>query len=438
MALKDVYSNQQSTGFTINFFYEASERPATALLAAPFFTSNQAIKILTDKGCKVSLVVRFSPATTPSALREALDNSNVRVRFFTDPKFHTKLYIVDDTALVGSANLTANGLNANRELSIVLLKERDIAFQELPAIFDGLWRDASVLTEGILKEYTRAYNSNKKPDDEDAFAKYLMDFVSPVSPKSVHVDSGKISKERTFLESLRRKYDEVLIPCHKEIMRVAQGSNFGRAEYQSHDAEIEMGRFLGWVRLIHGSGQSWKDAPLLDPQGRANRIAEYVKLWQLADDTAGTDMYNAHDEINNITNIRNHLCNPNDVNAMSMDEIFTHLAGCHAFYERLRFVSKKYGAGLPGIDRLRVAFKAENRVEKVRATVNYLLSGGGDPLERAYDCIYDDRYKLSGFGEACVMELLGWGSKDRPPFNNRTIRGMRFLGYDVEHLVAGE
>jgi hypothetical protein len=75
--------------------------------------------------------------------------------------------------------------------------------------------------------------------------------------------------------------------------------------------------------------------------------------------------------------------------------------------------------------------------EAVVRTVRYLLSGPGDAIERAYDCIFGS-YKLNGFGEACVMELLGWGDAKRPPFNNRSIRGIRLLGFDVEHLVAGE
>ena len=117
--------------------------------------------------------------------------------------------------------------------------------------------------------------------------------------------------------------------------------------------------------------------------------------------------------------------------------MFDYLTGCHAFLERLRFVSKDFGEELDGVERLRVSFQTDNKFADVVRTVDYLLSGPGDAIERAYDCIYG-RYKLKGFGEACVMELLGWGDPERPPFNNRSIRGIRLLGFDVEHLVAGE
>jgi len=70
-----------------------------------------------------------------------------------------------------------------------------------------------------------------------------------------------------------------------------------------------------------------------------------------------------------------------------------------------------------------------------RAHAPEIGAGRGEAIERAYDCIHGG-YKLNGFGEACVMELLGWGDAERPPLNNRSIRAIRMLGFDVEHLVA--
>ena len=153
MALSELYANTGATGFTINFFMNAGPHPRSGLLAAPFFTTNDPIRALTDKGCDVRLIVRFSPITSPEALRKALENPRVKTRYFTDAKFHTKLYIIDDVALVGSANLTDSGLKANRELSILLKQDRDESFYALPGLFDELWNDADVLNEEVLREY---------------------------------------------------------------------------------------------------------------------------------------------------------------------------------------------------------------------------------------------------------------------------------------------
>ncbi|MCX5568192.1 phospholipase D-like domain-containing protein [Kaistia nematophila] len=183
MALSELYANTRATDFTINFFMRVGLDPKFALLAAPFFTTNDPIKALTDKGCDVRLIVRFSPITTPEALRHALENPRVKTRYFTDAKFHTKLYIIDNVALIGSANLTDSGLKANRELSILLRQDRDETFNALPGLFDELWNDADVLNEDVLREYEKAYKSNEKPQDEDAFERFIHKFVKPAPPQ---------------------------------------------------------------------------------------------------------------------------------------------------------------------------------------------------------------------------------------------------------------
>jgi hypothetical protein len=86
VALRNLYGNTSASGFTINFFMEAGSSPRVGLLAAPFFTTTAPIEALTDRGCEVRLIVRFSPVTTPEALKGAFDNPKVKVRYFTDAK----------------------------------------------------------------------------------------------------------------------------------------------------------------------------------------------------------------------------------------------------------------------------------------------------------------------------------------------------------------
>ncbi|CAN0603354.1 unnamed protein product, partial [Ectocarpus sp. 12 AP-2014] len=205
------------------------------MLAAPFFTFPLPLEILADKGCEIRLIVRFSPITTPQALKSAFENPNVRVRYFTDTKFHSKIYIVDDVALVGSANLTDAGLMSNREVSVLVRQDRDEAYFAMPEIFEELWEDAHVLTEQILRDYTRAFEAKQKPQEETLFERYIQEIVEAASPRSVAVESGKVSKNRSFIQRFRRKYDEVLIPAHDEILGAALQNGFGRPEYEGQD-----------------------------------------------------------------------------------------------------------------------------------------------------------------------------------------------------------
>jgi hypothetical protein len=320
MALRNFYANTTATGYTINFFSGAGANPRTALLAAPFFTTTDPIEALTKRGCDVSLIVRFSPVTSPQALQKAFENPRVKVRYFTDVKFHTKLYIVDDVALVGSANLTSSGLNSNRELSVLLRQDRDDAFVELPGVFDDLWNYADVLTKEVLAKYKRAFESFGGSQNEYEFEKHIHSYVKPAAPVSVVVGSEAISKERTFIQYFRRKYVEALYPAFSEISKVAVEHGLGRKEFRGQDPHIELGRFLGWIRLAHGRGEGWRETPLLaEASDRAKQIKRFVNEWQSADDIVQGDLYNAELEIENIANIKKYLCDSVELKRLNFD-----------------------------------------------------------------------------------------------------------------------
>lgn len=438
MSLSEIYTNTKDTDFTVNFFNKVGKSPREAFLAAPFFTFSDPIDALTHKGCNVRLIVRFSPITKPETLQSVFDNPRVKTRYFTDAIFHTKLYIIDEVALVGSANLTQAGLLANRELSILLRQGRDEAFNDLCAVFNDLWNDADVLTEHVLREYTRAFGEEEKPRDEEAFARFISKFVEPAAPKSVVVGSGEKPKERTFIQSFRRKYDEVLWRAYDEIFEVAKENGIGRPEFEGQDPRIEMDRFLCWLPRKLACGNWAQETTLLsNKKMRAERIAHHVQEWQSTSDVEIWGMYSNHEIIESVTNIRTNLCDPDKVKQLSYDDLFNYLTGCTAFHHLEQYAPTDIGKNLSPLERMRIDFQRNNSRGDVVRTVNYLLSGSGDEIERAYDCIYGS-YKLYGFGEACVMELLGWGDVKRPPLNNRSIKGIRLLGFDLEQLAAGQ
>ena len=436
MSLRAIYANTKESGFTINFFHTTGASAKVAALAAPFFNTTMALDAITSPECKISLIVRFSPITTPAALREALKRDNVKIRYFTDAKFHSKLYIVDDAALVGSANLTKSGLESNRELSVLLTREHDESFEDVKAIFEELWNAADVLNHDVLKSYERAFNKAKGITDEISFEDAIKNEVPTASVPSIVVGSNEYSKERTFIQDFRRKYDESLAPAFKELKEHLIELNFGRSEFSEGDIEIEIGRFLGWLRAISGSGENWRSEPVLDKPGREERIKKYCELWHSSNDSVYAEMEDADWVIDKIKKIRNELAKEEILSKLTFDEILDCLVGCMAFLDRLRFVRKSVGVHLSGEERLRKEFKEINSLESVVRTINFLFHGRGSSIERAYDCI-NGEYRLKGFGESCVMELFGWANPDYPPLNNRSIKGLRFLGFDVEDHVVG-
>jgi len=424
--IRDAYGNSAASGFTIDFFNLSAPRANQAFLASPFFSTFDPIRTLTAKGCHVRLIVRLCSITPPAALRQALADPNVTVRYYTSRDFHAKLYIIDDLAMVGSANLTSAGLMSNREVSVVLRKGRDPGFDDLPAMFNLFWDYADTLTPEICSLYEQAFKKIGNAAEEQDFQSHLEKILGAATPPSVKVGSEIISARRSFIQGLRRKYDEELIPAFHEVATVFEALGKRRPEFAGHDPEIELGRFLGWLRIARASGESWREPPLLDKRERENRIIYFIEDWITVEDTKAGDMFEASSEIVGIQRLREALASPDSITRLSYDELFDRLASVHAFNDRLRFVA----GGLAG---LRVDFSQRNTLPHIKETVTYLIHGNGTALERAYDCIYDEKRRLAGFGEACVMELLGWMDPIRPPINGRTIKALRFLGFPARN-----
>jgi hypothetical protein len=422
--LRDAYGNSKASGYTIDVFELTAPGAKSAMLASPFFSTYDPIERLTKRGCEVKLIVRLCSVTPPKVIAQALADPLVTLRCFTSREFHAKLYIVDDQALVGSANLTNAGLMSNREVSIVVRKDRDAVFDELPGLFDLFWSYAGVMTPDILAAYQTAFRQIGNPKEEADFEQLLTKHVGKADPPSAIAGSEVISKRRAFLEQLRRKYDEQVIPAFREVREIMESSGLRRAEFADGDIEIELNRFLGWTRLIHAPGDTWKQTPLAERGERRERTLNYLHNWVEIADTRAGDMYYAEQEQGNIAKLRDGLASVATIEAMDYDQLFETLCGCHAFYDMLRFVS----GGLPG---LKDDFANRNSLSEIQATLSYLIHGDGLMLERAYDCIFDEKWKLGRFGENCVMELVGWMTPDRPPVNGRTLKALRFIGHDI-------
>ncbi|MFK4005015.1 phospholipase D family protein [Qipengyuania sp. NPDC077563] len=422
MALRDSYGNTASTGYTINWFSHCTSVGCDAYLASPFFTTTEPIGILTKRGCKVNLLVRLCSITPPPILRKAIANPLVRIRYYTDREFHAKLYIVGDVALVGSANLTDSGLKTNREVSVVV-RRNDDGFDDLVSLYEMFWSSAETLTADILSQYELAFRQIGDPKEEEEFQFKLEQFVPEAVVPSAKVGSEKVSKERAFLQKYHRKYDEEIIPAFREVEAIFAAFGKRRPEFEGEDPVIEIGRFLGWCRLVEAPGETWKETTLASAAERRQRVLSSLDAWTTSTDTQAGDMYDAEKETDRIHRLRNAMASPEAIAALSYDDLFDALIGVHAFNDRLRHVSG-------GITGLKAQF-AENSLPRIKVTLSHLLYGSGVALNRAYDCIRNEQWKLAGFGEACVMELLGWLDPDRPPVNGRTIKALRFFGFEV-------
>jgi len=389
-------------------------------LAAPYFTEPSVILEAAAAGKPVQLLVGLNTATRPEALRRVHSLPGVAIRFYTH-RFHAKLFIFEEGALIGSSNMTDGGLASNREGTVLLDPHDDPErYGEVQALFSELWASGDVLTDVKLKAFTTVWNQiNVGPDPQ----KLIDNQVGHREPPNISVDSKGSSKTRDFLEGLRRDVYERYRPAFLEVNEILAIMGLRRPDLSQVDQMHETNRFLNWVRLRHVHGDdAWRLAPIRDPDERRGLVSSYGAEWVQASDNMVPDVF-----FDWLDNVSRHFGTADAVDAASKADIGEALMSLHAFTEQLRFVK----GGMPNV---LPEFWRENSddTERVRSSVRHLLHGNGDFAERLHDVLFDPTRKIRMFGKFTALELFGTVHPNVfPPVNGRMVKAMRFLGYSV-------
>jgi hypothetical protein len=416
-----LFSNGPSKDFVINPFNHLIAKSSHLFLAAPYFTMAAPIVDAAKSGKVVQLLVGLNSATTPQALAAVHGVPNLTVRYLTR-RFHAKIFLFDDFALVGSSNLTDGGLQANREAVVMFDSSNDSeVIEEVRVLFFELWGAAEVLTPEKLNSFKQAWLSVKRqgpdPDTE------IENAVGKAEPSNINVASHSVARERIFLRHLERQVHEQYGPAFYEVTNILKTNGFRRRELEGVGISNETNRFLNWVRLTYVLGdEAWQLAPIRSESERHEEITRLGKIWTSTDNSKIDKNY-----IEWLKIVQHLFSAEEKIASASKDEITRGLMSIHAFIEQLRFVKG-------GATNLPIAFWSENRedVEKVRRTLTYLLFGSGDFIKRLHDVLYDQNFKLKHFGRFCALELYGTIKPDEcPPLNGRMAKALRYLGFDV-------
>ena len=355
-------------------------------------------------------------------MRKVFEKKNVNVRYLTN-RFHAKIYIFDDVALLGSSNLTDGGLRSNREAVICLDQPEDSdAVDELRSLFLELWDSGNVLTKEKLDVFAGTWEKirrqTRNPDRE------IEDAIGKVEPPSIDVASREVSKERIFLEGLRRQVHEQYLPAFQEVAAILDEYDFRRGDLESLSSANETNRFLNYVRLAHVVGdEAWQNAEMRHKKTRRPEIIRLGEEWMSASDNkVPPDFFEWLENVNQIFGTENTLGQTSEV------EISNGLMSLHAFFEQSRFVKG-------GAMNLPEEFWRRNNNDRKRVvfTLSYFLYGSGDFIQRLHDILYDPSLKLNLFGRFCALELYGTVNPEEcPPINGRIAKALRYLGFDVK------
>ena len=416
-----IYSNGLSGDFVISLFKHLLKPSTQLYLAAPYFTKADLVLDAIKQGKTVQLLVGLNAITSPVSLRKCHDIPGLSVRYFTT-RFHAKIYIFDDTAILGSSNLTDGGLISNREAVICLDRPDDhVSVEELRALFSELWDSGQVLTTEKLKEFANAHKASKRrTSDSDT---EIEKAVGRAEPPNINVESRTKTRERIFLEQLRQKVYEQYRPAFNEVNAILEEHNFRRPELAEIGQANETNRFLNWLRLTYVIGdEAWQSAPLRSPEIRNVEIMRFGKGWVEREESKVSDDF--VDRLNIVAEI---FGTADSIEAASKEGLTTGLMAIHAFVDQFRFVKG-------GEDKLPSEFWSGNRqnVARVKETLKHLLHGSGDFIPRLHDILYDPTMKVYRFGQFCALELYGTVKpQECPPMNGRIAKALRYLGFDV-------
>ena len=419
--MKRLFSNGPSKDFVINQFARLLKGSKRAYIAAPFVNKTDDVLSAAKEGTKVSMLVGLNASTSPQALKAIHSHANIAIRYLTR-RFHAKIYIFDDGALVGSSNLTDGGLMANREATIWLDQSEDPdKIDEAQALFAELWESAQVLTPERLKEFTLTHAAivRSGPDPDTL----IENAVGKAEPVNINIMSATKTPERLFLEELRREVYEQYRPAFNEVKQLLEEHQFRRPELAQAGIANETNRFLNWIRLTHAPGDdAWETAPLRLPPERRAEIVRLGTEWKSTPNPRIDENF-----LPWLDKVRSVFGTEDAIRAASKDQLTEGLRSIHAFLEQLRFV-KGGEAALPS------AFWAANNqdVDRVKRTLAYLIHGRGDFVQRLHDVLFTARMKLGYIGRFCALELYGTiKPEDCPPINGRMAKALRYLGFEV-------
>lgn len=383
---------------------------SSILIASAFFTEHSVLKILSDRGCEIKMIVRLNIGTSPKALEIAHKLKNVNIRFFTGDSFHPKFYILGGrVAYVGSSNFTFKGLMTNQEVNIKIDEEEE-AFSDLVDIFYSYWDAAQPLEAKDIKIFKAIESAVRKPN----INQQIFDKIGKVEFDNVGLEKRKKTSRQDFINIFKRRYQLYL---NKFEVLTNLFTDIGLRRFPTMPLRIEIDRFLWWIREYHATLNSYDGVEPKNEQEILNNLKELVAEFNETD-----NRFLREEAIHRYEVVAENFSSSDRINSLSTKELKETLQFVHAFSERLRYFPG-------GWDTLFEEFTSKNSIEQIKTSFVYLLFGDEDYESRIYETTHG-KYRLMEFGPNSVSELFGLVNSDGiPVLNGRTIKSMEWLGF---------
>lgn len=219
-------------------------KPLEEVLIATAYMNKKGFNLMKEvieKAKSTKIVVCLDPrATDPEALEEILKNPLVKCRCYKSSSnryFHPKMYIFkhgDDeySVLIGSSNLTYNGLTENIEANIYFEKFNYPDAKDFINFFDKVYEDGIKLTKEVLRDfveirtrYIKKYRELKNEISRTKLAEYYPS-ERILDPRSISKIKKIMLKEKdNFIKYFKTEND-----CKNRSEYVLKVKNFALKE----------------------------------------------------------------------------------------------------------------------------------------------------------------------------------------------------------------
>lgn len=357
--------------------------------------------------------------------RKWIDDASVEVRLITDTSdssnfnyetikwfhdrgkikhirgLHAKIYIIDDCAVITSANLTNTAFSKRYEIGIFL---SEVEAKSVIELYNKWWVNIAEETapDWPFKISHRSSTLEKEEISGEGLPELWELPPDPGQP------SDKLASKFLDYESFLRAYRNFANLYMKEVQRIWPNAPF----YFETDA------FLNYL-FHHAPGTPTRQYRKKKPRALSknerineiNRHASLFKKWTSAG-SDGVESSRWREESSKI--IRKLLSKENilEINRDGIKQVIDQLNCMNSMpLAKSMFLNPN-----------------NNELTKIRTTWKNLLYGEGHLQARMSNC----KNTLKYFGRSSIHEILGFFNPDEYPLRNtNSSAGLRFFGYDV-------
>jgi hypothetical protein len=373
-------------------------------IASAFYSDSEITSGWADQSKNIHLIVSLRPPTNYYSLKSIQIKSRISIHFLGD-SFHSKFILFfrnnrPKYCVIGSSNFTSGGLFKNIETNVLL--EDPLTLDEMADHFNHLFNQSYILQPIDLENYKPIYEKalrrlKQTEGEQKVFQRKVL------GKRTLQQKKKKINPKAKQYLIFWRQIDDV-----KEIVK-----DISSREYPGVPIYLTIDHFWHWIKTVWFKEN--KQRLTINERGKVipKLFLEYCK-WDKTTYNHTLGMAKRSKEI------YSKLLSTRHIDKLTIEEARIVYKNLHSSEKRVqRFYTD-------------ISFVHENKIEKIRSSLKYLLYSNDDIELRIHNLCHNPAYKLVQLSYSGIQEIIGWVNPDRFPLRNEKADfSIQVVGYDL-------